>query len=153
MQFMYKGEALNEPGNVDFGSADISGIGDGTVTGAIVDINSSIKKINDASILAHCDRIPITPYSGVNHSDGSSYAKIGTKVLLNLSVGSLNTSGANTVFEMPVGYRPMGKIETVMSDGTANGTSCPVTISQYGTISVYTKTGYCIGYIEYEAFL
>lgn len=42
MQFMYKGEALNEPGNVDFGSADISGIGDGTVTGAIVALNSML---------------------------------------------------------------------------------------------------------------
>lgn len=138
---------------VRFGNVDISDIGDGTVTGAISNVNASIKKKNDASILAHCNPIPITPYSGVNHSDGSYYAKIGTRVILNLSVGSLNTSGANTVFEMPVGYRPMGKIETVMSDGTANGTSCPVTISQYGTISVYTKTGYCIGYIEYEAFL
>ena len=135
------------------GSSDISGIGDGTVTGAIRDINSSMKEINDASILAHCNWIPITPYSGANHSDGSSYAKIGTKVLLNLSVGSLNTSGVNTVFEMPAGYRPMRKIETVMSDGTANGTSCPVSIGKYGSITAYTKTGYCIGYIEYEAFL
>lgn len=37
---IYKDEILNEPGNVDFGSADISGIGDGTVTGAISAVNS-----------------------------------------------------------------------------------------------------------------
>ena len=46
MQFMYKGEALNEPGNVDFGSADISGIGDGTVTGAIKALNSKIAYVD-----------------------------------------------------------------------------------------------------------
>ena len=37
---IYKGKQLNEPGNVDFGSSDISGIGDGTVTGAISEVNS-----------------------------------------------------------------------------------------------------------------
>lgn len=42
MQFMYKGESLNEPGNVDFGSHDISGIGDGTVTGAISSLASKV---------------------------------------------------------------------------------------------------------------
>ena len=42
MQFMYKGESLNEPGNVDFGSHDISEIGDGTVTGAIVYLNDKL---------------------------------------------------------------------------------------------------------------
>lgn len=40
--FMYKGRPLNEPGNVDFGSTDISGIGDGTVTGAIKNLHSNI---------------------------------------------------------------------------------------------------------------
>ena len=39
---IYKGKVLNEPGNVDFGSEDISGIGDGTVTGAIVALNSRL---------------------------------------------------------------------------------------------------------------
>ena len=42
---IYKDEVLNEPGNVDFGSADISGIGDGTVTGAITHVNSKLKTI------------------------------------------------------------------------------------------------------------
>lgn len=40
--FMYKGRPLNEPGNVDFGSTDISGIGDGTVTGAIGALSSKV---------------------------------------------------------------------------------------------------------------
>lgn len=38
--FMYKDKPLAEPGNVDFGSSDISGIGDGTVTGAINALDS-----------------------------------------------------------------------------------------------------------------
>ena len=40
--FMYKDKPLAEPGKVEFGSADVSGIGDGTVTGAINELN--IKK-------------------------------------------------------------------------------------------------------------
>ena len=39
---IYKDKVLNEPGNVDFGSADISGIGDGTVTGAIAALGSAL---------------------------------------------------------------------------------------------------------------
>lgn len=39
---IYKDKVLNEPGNVDFGSEDISGIGDGTVTGAIRALASKI---------------------------------------------------------------------------------------------------------------
>lgn len=36
---IYKGKPIAEPGNVDFGNADISGIGDGTVTGAVFELN------------------------------------------------------------------------------------------------------------------
>lgn len=50
MQFMYKGEALNEPGNVDFGSEDISGIGDGTVTGAIVAANNKTSTLKRGKV-------------------------------------------------------------------------------------------------------
>ena len=38
--FMYKDKPLAEPGKVDFGNTDISGIGDGTVTGAIKELDS-----------------------------------------------------------------------------------------------------------------
>lgn len=40
---IYKDKILSEPGNVDFGSSDISRIGDGTVTGSIVFFNSKVK--------------------------------------------------------------------------------------------------------------
>jgi hypothetical protein len=43
---MYKGEPINEPGAVDFGGHDISGIGDGTVTGAIAGVNGNLLKYN-----------------------------------------------------------------------------------------------------------
>ena len=63
MQFMYKGEALNEPGNVDFGSEDISGIGDGTVTGAIKALNS--KTTASSEIIG--EKITLTRMGNMRH--------------------------------------------------------------------------------------
>lgn len=46
--FMYKGKPLAEPGNVDFGNTDISGIGDGTVTGAIDNLHENVDEVRNA---------------------------------------------------------------------------------------------------------
>lgn len=43
--YMYKGEPMNDPGVVDFGGHDISGVGDGTVTGAIKDVDERTNKL------------------------------------------------------------------------------------------------------------
>ena len=56
--FIYKGKAFSEPGNVQFGSDDISKIGDGTITGAVVYLNSLIK-------IEEVDQIPDNPKDDV----------------------------------------------------------------------------------------
>ena len=55
---IYKDEVLNEPGNVDFGSEDISGIGDGTVTGAISKLNSKMNFVKNNSLISFSDKDP-----------------------------------------------------------------------------------------------
>lgn len=107
MQFMYKGEALNEPGNVDFGNHDISGIGDGTVTGAIKAMNSEfgettqsneyginfVRRNNVVSAYGYLSNLPtgatvtlgsapyksVSQYSCLNvYSSAAPYTQIGT---------------------------------------------------------------------------
>lgn len=58
---IYKDEVLNEPGNVDFGSADISGIGDGTVTGAISMIHSKLSTFKHGKVT--CPYVPADHYA------------------------------------------------------------------------------------------
>lgn len=56
--YMYKGEAINDPGNVDFGSADISGIGDGTVTGGMWSMNENLKRVANIHDTRSIDETP-----------------------------------------------------------------------------------------------
>lgn len=91
----------------------------------------------------------ISPENGVTHQ-GSSFQKIGTKVILNLSIKQLN-AGRNTITMLPAGYRPVQTSSFIVSDGTETGTAS-VTIDGSGNIIGYaSSSGYIIGYIEYYA--
>lgn len=89
-----------------------------------------------------------TPQSGVTHQ-GSSYQKIGTKVIVHLSVKQLKAS-KSLIFTLPAGYRPVQAMAFMVSDGTACGTA-GVTVDAFGNINGYTSAGFIIGDFEFYA--
>ena len=70
--FMYKDKPLSEPGNVDFGSSDISSVGDGTVTGAIADLNTK-KALNINLTTTNASDQSNAPWKVIKarHADGT----------------------------------------------------------------------------------
>ena len=64
--FIYKGKAFAEPGNVQFGSGDISKIGDGTVLGSIIYLDSMIKVklVDELPEKPENNLLYLTPYKG-----------------------------------------------------------------------------------------
>lgn len=150
------------------GTTDISQYSDGTVTGAIkaacdkadaneaaiANVNSNLTKIakqNDANLLITYNANIIELESGKTYGEGSSYRKIGTRVIIHLSIQQAITSGGNTIMTLPVGYRPAMVSTFTVSDGTETGIA-NVKITKLGLITAYTKSGYIIGEIEFEAY-
>lgn len=108
-----------------------------------------INTYNNANITEQYDVTMISPENGSTHQ-GSSYQKIGAKVILNLSIKQLNI-GRNTISTLPAGYRPIQTLSFIISDGTETGVAS-VTIDSSGNIIGYaSSSGYLIGYIEYYA--
>lgn len=108
-----------------------------------------IDTYNNANITEQYDVTMISPENGSTHQ-GSSYQKIGAKVILNLSIKQLNI-GRNTIATLPAGYRPIQTLSFIISDGTETGIAS-VTIDSSGNIIGYaSSSGYLIGYIEYYA--
>lgn len=122
-----------------------------TVTEQFAELNGkidNINKYNESSLTEQYDAVVFTPQSGTTHQ-GSSYQKIGTKVILHLSIKQVG-SGTKPIFTLPSGYRPVQTLAFMVSDGTAYGTA-GVTIDASGNIKGNTSSGYIIGDIEFYA--
>lgn len=121
--FIYKDKVLNEPGNVDFGSEDISGIGDGTVTGAIKSLNSKIDNASEIVIENEhvTDSIIAYKKNGVCMVTYSSDWKP-------VSAGDLGLIGI-----LPSGYRPPYSVTTMLSPYL----DIQVRINEHGEILAY----------------
>ena len=116
-------------------------------------MNSNLSKItknNDANLLDPYIAITFPSSAGTNYKDGNSYRKIGTRVILHLSISGASTSGKNSIYTLPSGYRPANTASFIVTDGTATG-AASVNIDTGGNVTGYTGSGYIIGEIEFEA--
>jgi hypothetical protein len=104
--FFYKDQPLAEPGNVQFGNHDISEIGDGTVTGAIVELNAKagIKKkefsgVTDATYgtINLPSDIPIDGILNVYMHDNSRYYNASLRGVGNILVWNYDTDSGKVV--------------------------------------------------------
>ena len=104
---------------------------------------------NDANLIERYNATVFDPETGTTHF-GSSYQKIGSRVILNLSIKNLG-NGANAIFTLPIGFRPIQTLSFIVSDGTPIGTAS-VLVEKSGRVTGYTSSsGYILGYIEFFA--
>ncbi len=104
---------------------------------------------NDANLIERYKATVFDPETGTTHF-GSSYQKIGSRVILNLSIKNLG-NGANAIFTLPIGFRPIQTLSFIVSDGTPIGTAS-VLVEKSGRVTGYTSSsGYILGYIEFFA--
>lgn len=126
----------------EIGSTDISGIGDGTLSGAVSALNSNFSK-NDASLRQDGTIVnQITPAIGT--SVGlfyNYYYKVGRRVTFNIAVQNVPSYGVACT--LPVGYRPYSSVY-------AGGVAGSVTINSNGEVLIPEGNTYCS--IEFDAF-
>ena len=130
--FMYKDKPLAEPGNVEFGSADISGIGDGTVTGAISELGSQ----NDIKSVS----IPINV--GTTFTGTATLIKRNNIVTCKIVVENSSTydiSVGNIIFTIPEEFLP---IDNFSFPALARDNGAWASANYYNfLISIYSDTG------------
>lgn len=107
---------------IDFGTADISGIGDGSIKGAISELNADITNV---SIPVATNKIKI-------------YKKLG---ITQVNLAGLDYTTASS-FTVPDGYRPRSVLSVVGSNYTGSALDIVfVTIDISGNITVQNNTG------------
>ena len=107
--------------------------------------------VNDPSVLATVNPIPITPLVGSNYSSygDSYYYKIGTKVHIHLGLQGLTANSNLTIFTIPQGYRPKSSISVVGLGQSMYET----VVAQIGnSVFLRSPSTYALIDTEYDAF-
>ena len=86
----------------------------------------------------------ITPtLTGVtNYAEGSYYFTRGKMVFLHFSLQGLTANSAQTVYQMPTGYRPISPIYAVGRSGASYTGIASVTVQNNGNVSISSVDTY-----------
>lgn len=109
------------------GNTSISGIGDGTITGALSALNASLS--NEETVLTHT-------YSGV--SKNYYFDKIGRVILFNAPSDAIRWTGAQQIGTLPEKFRPYRRVIFPLANGYGASYGA-VIIENNGIINVYSS--------------